>query len=436
MALVRIQNATLNPEIWEPNMRLKDDVHEALLKLGYDFYKQTQLAADIEDMYFLGSMANYNWSPTSDIDLHVLINFAQLSMPEEYARMFTKAISGRWNMEHEITVKGFKVEVYLQDVAEENKSTGVYSLIHDNWVTPPVKEHVEIDPALVQQKFDTWKRKIMDAIEQENLPNMKATFELLVKDRDVGLHGPGGSEFSVENIVFKLLRNRGYIKKLKDTMNNFYDKKMSLKEYSTETKSKYFSIPRSGIRPSGDAGKIMLGDEWFANFNKYPDDPNDYGELAGKWLLNRHTGAHQRKMEEPEPFDSLAELMEYLDDWYENTQLEEGYGAGKPEDDRLHIKGKRWQIKSKDAPKTPNMPNEGFDAQSMGPNPEATVGDSNPDHYQDLITQMRDKKDDDQVWDKLQFGPIFKRSMTEAIEYCYPELGIVINEEVPRSFFC
>ena len=38
--------------------------------------------------------------------------------------------------------------------------------------------------------------------------------------------------------------------------------------------------------------------------------------------------------------------------------IDEGYGAGKPEEDRLHIKGKRWQIRSKDAPKTPPMGEE------------------------------------------------------------------------------
>lgn len=41
--------------------------------------------------------------------------------------------------------------------------------------------------------------------------------------------------------------------------------------------------------------------------------------------------------------------------WEETEEVKEGYGAGIPEKDRLHIKGKRWQIKSKDAPKTPQM---------------------------------------------------------------------------------
>jgi hypothetical protein len=40
---------------------------------------------------------------------------------------------------------------------------------------------------------------------------------------------------------------------------------------------------------------------------------------------------------------------------YRNSRMEEGYGAGVPEDDRLHIPDHRWQIKSKDAPKTPKI---------------------------------------------------------------------------------
>jgi hypothetical protein len=39
-----------------------------------------------------------------------------------------------------------------------------------------------------------------------------------------------GGEFSTENIVFKLLRTRGHIDKLKDAVNKVYDAQHSLKE--------------------------------------------------------------------------------------------------------------------------------------------------------------------------------------------------------------
>jgi hypothetical protein len=46
--------------------------------------------------------------------------------------------------------------------------------------------------------------------------------------RESGLIKSG--EFSIENIVFKLLRNRGHLDNLKTAVNKVYDMKLSLKE--------------------------------------------------------------------------------------------------------------------------------------------------------------------------------------------------------------
>ena len=75
----RIYNNTLNPDLWQDSNTLKPEVRESLLKTAQDFYKDTELTAPIEDIYMLGSSANYNWSPTSDIDLHVVIDFKKIN---------------------------------------------------------------------------------------------------------------------------------------------------------------------------------------------------------------------------------------------------------------------------------------------------------------------------------------------------------------------
>ena len=49
----------------------------------------------------------------------------------------------------------------------------------------------------------------------------------------------------------------------------------------------------------------------------------------------------------------IRKRLEYI-----NAPVTEGYGAGIPEQDRLHIAGERWRIRSKDAPKTPKMKEE------------------------------------------------------------------------------
>jgi predicted nucleotidyltransferase len=75
---IRIYNNTLNPDLWNPDNTLKPEIRENLMKIAQDFYTDTKLTAPIEDIIMLGSSANYNWSPTSDIDLHVVIDLKKI----------------------------------------------------------------------------------------------------------------------------------------------------------------------------------------------------------------------------------------------------------------------------------------------------------------------------------------------------------------------
>lgn len=64
----RIYNDTLNPNIWNADKSIKPEIRDALLKIAQDFYIESELPAPIEDVYILGSAANYNWGPSSDVD--------------------------------------------------------------------------------------------------------------------------------------------------------------------------------------------------------------------------------------------------------------------------------------------------------------------------------------------------------------------------------
>ena len=53
--------------------------------------------------------------------------------------------SSLWNKNHDIFIKGFEVEVYVQDSNEPHYSTGVYSVKYDRWDTKPSKVDPKID---------------------------------------------------------------------------------------------------------------------------------------------------------------------------------------------------------------------------------------------------------------------------------------------------
>lgn len=232
---LRIYNKTLDPNLWNEKQELDPEVADTLLQIANDFYESTELKGDIHDILFLGSSANYSWTPTSDIDLHIVIDVAQQNIMPDYARKFMDSLAAKWNNEHEIEVKGHPVEVYLQDLGEPNsspdlarKGTAIYSLIDKKWILPPNPNQVQIDKEKIQKKFAKLANKINDLVQTEDVNKLKSLMKSIRSYRNAGL--AKGGEFSTENLVFKALRRTNWLTKLKDTINTLYDRSVSVNE--------------------------------------------------------------------------------------------------------------------------------------------------------------------------------------------------------------
>ena len=146
---LRIYNKTLDPNLWLEGKKLNPEVKDALLKIAEDFYKSTDLKAEIQNILFLGSSANYNWTPTSDIDLHVVVDITDENITEDYARKFMDGLAFKWNSEHDIEIKGHPVELYLQDIGEPNatpqlarEGSAIYSIFDDQWMKEPNPQNI------------------------------------------------------------------------------------------------------------------------------------------------------------------------------------------------------------------------------------------------------------------------------------------------------
>jgi hypothetical protein len=194
----------------------------------------------IDDVRFTGSLANYNWSKFSDIDLHVLVDFSQFDPEDEevYKELYNLKKT-LFNTTHKITVKGYEVELYAEDVNEVHHSTGVYSVLFDEWVEKPEKEDVKIDREQLSQKSKNVMAKIDALIEDVSddeletaLDKIEKFKEKIKKYRSAGLEKDG--EYSYENLVFKFLRRSGYIDKLFKYKNSLMDKKLSLENQEIE----------------------------------------------------------------------------------------------------------------------------------------------------------------------------------------------------------
>lgn len=224
----RIYNDTLNPNIWNNDKTIKPEVRDALLKVAQDFYAESELTSPIQDIYVLGSAANYNWGPNSDVDVHVLVDFNKLSMERDLVKKMVDSIKANWNKNHNIQIKNHRVELYIQDITEKNRALGIYSILNNKWIKVPQKLNLNLDKNAIQQKYTDMSLQIKRAIKSNNLEDLKRVLKAVYDMRESGLIKSG--EFSTENIVFKLLRNRGHLENLKTSVNKVYDTKLSLKE--------------------------------------------------------------------------------------------------------------------------------------------------------------------------------------------------------------
>ena len=167
----------LNPKIWElPNERYMSDpkgqdeimvpkVRERLLQIAYEFIDFIGVDMVVDDVVMTGSLANYNWSKYSDIDLHILVDFKQFSEKELplYEELF-RLKKTLFNDKHNITIFGYDVELYVQDVSEPHTSSGEYSVLFDEWITKPKNQDVEIDTTSIKHKSEEWMKMIDDVI--------------------------------------------------------------------------------------------------------------------------------------------------------------------------------------------------------------------------------------------------------------------------------
>ena len=233
-------NDTLHPQFWD-EFEFKEDILKPILKIVDDFVKDDAHISPemVEDVQLTGSLANYNYSEYSDLDVHILLDFADINKDEEIVK---RALDGKrfiWNLRHDIKFNGHEVELYFQDIHEPHVASGLFSLSGNRWIKKPKYEKPEIDHEDVVKKANSFKKEldlladVLDNISDEkefSLINKRAKKlkEKIMRMRKEGLAGKG--EFSVENLAFKTLRNDQTIARLNELIIKSYDLMYSKEE--------------------------------------------------------------------------------------------------------------------------------------------------------------------------------------------------------------
>ena len=223
---------TLSDQIFEEkkgHFVMRDEIKKRLIEVSNDFIESLGVEFFIHDVVLTGSLANYNWSQYSDVDLHILIDFEESKYEMDILKEFFDAKKNVWNEKHDIKIKGYDVEVYVQDVNEEHISSGVYSILHNKWIIEPEKDNPNIDDRKILEKGEEFGKRIDHLTKNPKDITIDQLEDLRKKIKEFRQSGlESGGEYSYENLTFKLLRRNGYIQKLLRLKTQLTDKKLSI----------------------------------------------------------------------------------------------------------------------------------------------------------------------------------------------------------------
>jgi len=263
----------LNRDFWDEKVLLLD-IEEALRSIASDIINSMDIEAEIKDIIITGSIAGYNWHELSDIDLHIVLDYTEISENFELVKRMLDQSRINWNKTHDIFIRNHEVELYFQHIDEDHKSNGVWSLMHRTWITEPTREEAPIDLRTTEKKAEMIAKTIDHIQDLYDRKEYGQAFEAarkvkmkISRMRRFGLMR--GGIYSPENLAFKMLRNSEYLEKLSFLKLSSYDKKMSINEIYIKD---YFS-------DKSDAEHLEFGDGGGAEALLDPNSEAPWGNV-------------------------------------------------------------------------------------------------------------------------------------------------------------
>lgn len=210
------------------NWDMHPEIRNRLLEIASVFVDYLEIEDfDVEDVVLTGSLANFNYTKFSDFDLHVVTDYKDLKC-DDLAEALYRAKKQIWNDQHDITIHGHDVELYVEDVNQPPVSAGVFSILDNKWLEKPEMVTPQYSERAVKRKaqmlIDLASKTIRHA---DSIEDFEYVTEKIRRMRRSGLDRAG--EFSTENLAFKILRNTGWIDRLHDAAAKFLDTKLSIK---------------------------------------------------------------------------------------------------------------------------------------------------------------------------------------------------------------
>lgn len=239
---------TLCPKIFNLETKLMlPEIRDKLKEISTAFYEYIEIEpVKYSDVILTGSLASYNWSEFSDLDLHILIPFTKIANNIGIVESMLWALKSKFNQDHEIVVNDFKVELYAQDNDLSTLvSNGIYSIEQDKWIKFPKKvENIDINKDRIYTLVNHFNDRYQDIFKMtQNLKDTSNLEEILslldqlsddiFKMRKKGLASSAG-EFSSYNMAYKILRRKNLLNDIRNLSDDVFDTKYSIKTYKLD----------------------------------------------------------------------------------------------------------------------------------------------------------------------------------------------------------
>lgn len=223
----------LNPKIWETDDKLQSGIREALLKIAEAWRDYAGIPLEnVKDIIFTGGNANYTYTKYSDCDVHLVVDLHAISVDTALLQDYYFDKKTLWTVNHpDIKVKGYNVELYAQPLDEKpHEGQGIFSLRNNKWVQQPKPVDLSYNNPAIKRKAEYYKTLINQLVNSGTRDTDKI-WQLKDKLRQMRASAiEKGGEYGFENLVYKRLRNLGYIDKLSDYLRTVTDVGLSLED--------------------------------------------------------------------------------------------------------------------------------------------------------------------------------------------------------------
>ena len=200
------------------------------------FEANIDVPLDIVDIHIVGSNASYNWTDKSDLDVHIIANYNVVDSNTELVKSIYDLKKSIFNKEHDITLHGVNVEVYVEDIKSNTVSNGIYSVCDNDWVKEP-KLITSAKKHNTEKEVEKWSQRIADTLSRNKYSEINDLLNSLYLMRKNSLAVDG--EYGKGNQIFKELRYSGALDNLKLALKHAVSKQLSLEEYRGKFVNQY-----------------------------------------------------------------------------------------------------------------------------------------------------------------------------------------------------